>query len=78
MTDRNEFIKFASKDRGLSSQTVRDFISHAYDQPNNLTRTVIEERSMPFREVDVFSRLIAAITLNGDGQPNGVAPLDAG
>jgi ATP-dependent Clp protease protease subunit len=59
MTDRNEFIKFASKDRGLSSQTVRDFISHAYDQPNNLTRTVIEERSMPFREVDVFSRLMA-------------------
>jgi ATP-dependent Clp protease protease subunit len=25
---------------------------------NNLTRTVIEERQMPFREVDVFSRLM--------------------
>ena len=59
MTDRNEFIKFASKDRGLNSQTVRDFISHAYDEPNNMTRTVIEERQMPFREVDVFSRLMA-------------------
>jgi ATP-dependent Clp protease protease subunit len=59
MTDRNEFIKFASKDRGLNSQTVRDFISHAYDQPSDMTRTVIEERQMPFREVDVFSRLMA-------------------
>lgn len=26
--------------------------------PQNLTRTVIEERQMPFREVDVFSRLM--------------------
>jgi ATP-dependent Clp protease protease subunit len=42
----------------MSSQTVRDYISHAYG-PDNLTRTVIEERQMPFREVDVFSRLMA-------------------
>jgi len=27
--------------------------------PENMTRTVIEERNMPFREVDVFSRLMA-------------------
>jgi ATP-dependent Clp protease protease subunit len=58
MTDRNEFLKYAVKDRGMSSQTVRDYISHAYG-PDNLTRTVIEERQMPFREVDVFSRLMA-------------------
>ena len=58
MTDRNEFLKYAVKDRGMSSQTVRDYISHAYG-PENLTRTVIEERQMPFREVDVFSRLMA-------------------
>ena len=58
MTDRNEFLKYAVKDHGMSSQTVRDYISHAYG-PENLTRTVIEERQMPFREVDVFSRLMA-------------------
>lgn len=46
MTDRNEFLKYAVKDRGMSSQTVRDYISHAYG-PENLTRTVIEERQMP-------------------------------
>ena len=58
MTDRNEFLKYAVKDRGMSSQTVRDYISHTYGA-ENLTRTVIEERQMPFREVDVFSRLMA-------------------
>ena len=58
MTDRNEFLKYAVKDRGLSSQTVRDYISFAHGA-DNMTRTVIEERSMPFREVDVFSRLMA-------------------
>ena len=58
MTDRNEFLKYAVKDRGMSSQTVRGYISHAYGV-ENLTRTVIEERQMPFREVDVFSRLMA-------------------
>ena len=58
MNNRNEFMKFAVKDRGLSSQTVGDFISSVYG-PDNMTRTVIEERPMPFREVDVFSRLMA-------------------
>ena len=58
MNNRNEFMKFAVKDRGLSSQTVGDFISSVYG-PENMTRTVIEERPMPFREVDVFSRLMA-------------------
>jgi ATP-dependent Clp protease protease subunit len=33
-------------------------MSHAYG-PEDMTRTVIEERNMPFREVDVFSRLMA-------------------
>jgi ATP-dependent Clp protease protease subunit len=28
------------------------------NKPSNMTRTVIEERPMPFREVDVFSRLM--------------------
>lgn len=58
MNNRKEFLKYAVKDRGLSSHTVGDFISSTYG-PENMTRTVIEERSMPFREVDVFSRLMA-------------------
>lgn len=57
MTDRKEFLKYAVKDRGLSSHTVESYISAAYG-PENMTRTVIEERPMPFREVDVFSRLM--------------------
>ncbi len=51
----NEFRKYAVFNRGISSNTL--------DQYNgaitNMTRAVIEERDMPFREVDVFSRLIA-------------------
>ena len=58
MNNHKEFMKFTVKDRGLSSHTVGDFISSVYG-PENMTRTVIEERSMPFREVDVFSRLMA-------------------
>ena len=58
MNNRKEFIKFAVKDQGISSHTIGDFISSVYG-PENMTRTVIEERSMPFREVDVFSRLMA-------------------
>ena len=58
MNNRKEFMKFAVKDRGLSSHTVGDFVSSIYG-PENMTRTVIEERPMPFREVDVFSRLMA-------------------
>ena len=58
MNNRKEFMKFAVKDRGLSSNTVGDFVSSIYG-PENMTRTVIEERPMPFREVDVFSRLMA-------------------
>jgi ATP-dependent Clp protease protease subunit len=44
MNNRKEFLKFAVKDQGLSSHTVGDFISSAYG-PDNMTRTVIEERA---------------------------------
>jgi len=54
MKNTNEFRKYAIKHRGISSQL--------YDQYTktitNMTRAVIEEREMPFREVDVFSRLM--------------------
>src|SRR5438067_258249 len=55
-----EFKKYAVKGRGLSSMHLENYIDKVYSgvQPQNLTRTVIEERQMPFREVDVFSRLM--------------------
>lgn len=58
MITRKEFKKYAVQNRGISSTTVDDVMSHMYG-PENMTRTVIEERNMPFREVDVFSRLMA-------------------
>jgi ATP-dependent Clp protease protease subunit len=58
MMTRKEFRQFAVHNRGLSGTTVDDVVSHMYG-PEMMTRTVIEERNMPFREVDVFSRLMA-------------------
>jgi ATP-dependent Clp protease protease subunit len=58
MITRKEFRKFAVNDRGIQGTVVDDVISHMYG-PEMMTRTVIEERNMPFREVDVFSRLMA-------------------
>ncbi len=56
--NRKEFRQFAVNNRGISGTTVDDVVSHLYG-PEMMTRTVIEERNMPFREVDVFSRLMA-------------------
>lgn len=54
MIKPEEFRKYAIKHQGLNS--------NAFDQYTktitNMTRSVIEEREMPFREVDVFSRLM--------------------
>ncbi len=58
MINRKEFIKYASERPGISSLAAEEIVSHMYG-PDNMTRTVIEERNMPFREVDVFSRLMA-------------------
>jgi len=57
MFDEKEFRKYAVKHMGLSGTGVDDY-QKAFGTPNNMTRTVIEERPMPFREVDVFSRLM--------------------
>ena len=57
MTNRKEFLHYAVKHHGMSSHGVEHYISSVYG-PENMTRTVIEERPMPFREVDVFSRLM--------------------
>ncbi len=53
--NKDEFREFAIKHRRVNSQ----FYDHYTNRINNMTRSVIEEREMPFREVDVFSRLMA-------------------
>ncbi len=58
MINRKEFRLFATSSRNITGTAVDDVISHMYG-PEMMTRTVIEERNMPFREVDVFSRLMA-------------------
>jgi len=55
-----EFRDYAVKHQGISSLKVDSYIeSSLYATTENMTRTVIEERQLPFREVDVFSRLMA-------------------
>lgn len=54
--DKNEFRKYAVKHKGISSLAVDAYIESSIE---DMTRTVIEERPMNFREIDVFSRLMA-------------------
>ncbi|MFN7311885.1 MAG: ATP-dependent Clp endopeptidase proteolytic subunit ClpP [Bacteroidota bacterium] len=51
-----EFRKYAVKHKGISSIAVDAYLESSVE---NMTRTVIEERPMNFREIDVFSRLMA-------------------
>ncbi len=53
--DRDEFREYAVKHRGISSLVYDQYAKRV----SNMTRSVIEEREMPFREVDVFTRLMA-------------------
>jgi ATP-dependent Clp protease protease subunit len=53
MPDSIEFKKYA-KDKGIGGRNIDNYIASV----NNMTRSVIEERHTPFREIDVFSRLI--------------------
>lgn len=57
MSNGNEFRKYAVHHLGMSGLGVDDYVK-AVSRPSGMTRTVIEERPMPFREVDVFSRLM--------------------
>ncbi len=54
--DGKEFRKYAIKHKGISSLKVDAYIESSMQ---GMTRTVIEERPMNFREIDVFSRLMA-------------------
>jgi len=55
--DGKEFRNYAVHHLGMSGLAVDDY-ARAINTPRGMTRTVIEERPMPFREVDVFSRLM--------------------
>lgn len=57
MIDSKEFRKYAVNHMGMSGLSVDEYLK-ASNGPSGMTRTVIEERPMPFREVDVFSRLM--------------------
>lgn len=50
-----EFRKYATKHMGINSMHTDKYISSI----QGMTRTVIEERPVNFREIDVFSRLMA-------------------
>ncbi len=54
--DGKEFRKYAIKHKGISSLHVDAYMESSVE---GMTRTVIEERPMNFREIDVFSRLMA-------------------
>ncbi|GAB3751048.1 ATP-dependent Clp endopeptidase proteolytic subunit ClpP [Spirosoma pomorum] len=56
MNYEKEFRKYAVHHMGLNGLTVDGYMNHTVE---NMTRSVIEERPMNFREVDVFSRLMA-------------------
>lgn len=51
---KKEFRNYAVKDRQLGGMHVDNYV----EQIENMTRSVIEERSTNFREIDVFSRLM--------------------
>jgi ATP-dependent Clp protease, protease subunit len=55
MLNKEEFRKFAVHGQRLNGLTVDGYMQRV----ENMTRSVIEERPMNFREVDVFSRLMA-------------------
>lgn len=54
MINKEEFRKFAVKDKHVSGSTFDAYAT----QVDNMTRSVIEERPTRFAEIDVFSRLI--------------------
>lgn len=73
-----EFRKFAVHGMGLNGLTVDGYVKHtvANHKVENMTRAVIEERPMNFREVDVFSRLMAdRIIFMGMGVDDNIANI---
>ncbi|WP_375444637.1 ClpP family protease [uncultured Fibrella sp.] len=74
----DEFRKFAVHHMGLNGLTVDGYVKHTVNNHyvENMTRSVIEERPMNFREVDVFSRLMAdRIIFMGMGVDDNIANI---
>jgi ATP-dependent Clp protease, protease subunit len=64
MFSKEEFRKFAVKGQGINGLAVDSYMNHVDKMTfspsvTNMTRSVIEERPTNFREIDVFSRLMA-------------------
>jgi len=55
MNNNNEFLKYAVKHMGMSSQRVEDFANYNL---KNVTPYIIEERQLNATVLDVFSRLM--------------------
>jgi ATP-dependent Clp protease protease subunit len=55
MLYQEEFRKFAVQHQGIAGTAVDQYIGNV----TGMTRTVVEERPTNFREIDVFSRLMA-------------------
>ncbi|KAA0991269.1 ClpP family protease [Dyadobacter aurulentus] len=73
MNQGNEFRKYAVHHLGMNGLTVDGYMNHTVE---NMTRSVIEERPMNFREVDVFSRLMAdRIIFMGTGVDDNIANI---
>ena len=68
MNFKNEFKNFAVKNQGIDSLILEKHM----ERIENMTRSIIEERQTNFREIDVFSRLIAdrIIFLSGEINEN--------
>jgi ATP-dependent Clp protease protease subunit len=73
MNHGNEFRKYAVHHLGMNGLSVDGYMNHTIE---NMTRSVIEERPMNFREVDVFSRLMAdRIIFMGTGVDDNIANI---
>ena len=55
MTPNNEFLRYATKHIGMSSQRVEDYAKYSL---KNVTPYIIEERQLNATVLDVFSRLM--------------------
>ncbi len=55
MSQQDDFLKYATRHRGISSQTMHNYTS-AYG--NYISPTIIEERQLNVATMDVFSRLM--------------------
>jgi ATP-dependent Clp protease protease subunit len=76
----DEFRKYGVKHLGMNGLTIDQYQRNIQDSNvpliTNMTRAIIEERPMNFREVDVFSRLMAdRIIFFGTGVDDNIANI---